>query len=65
VAEVEGAFTEPVSVEAADATVVENVNLGVDDPLLRIQGSPRVTVTARITGTAPPPAIEAPGRKKP
>ena len=67
VAEVEGAFTEPVSVEAADTTVVENVNLGVDDPLLRIQGSPRVRVTARIapTATPPPPSIGAPGRKKP
>ena len=67
VAEVEGAFTEPVSVEAADTTVVENVNLGVDDPLLRIQGSPRVRVTARIAATAtpPPPSIGAPVRKKP
>ena len=67
VQEVEGAFTEPVSVEAADTTVVENVNLGVDDPLLRIQGSPRVRVTARIapTATPPPPSIGAPGRKKP
>lgn len=67
VLEVEGAFTEPVSVEAADATVVENVNLGVDDPLLRIQGSPRVRVTARIAPTAAPPvpAVGAPVRRKP
>ena len=48
VQEVEGAFTEPVSVEAADGTVVEQVNIGVEDPLLRIQGSARVRVTARI-----------------
>jgi len=48
VQEVEGAFTEPVSVEGAESTVVEQVNLGVEDPLIRIQGSPRVRVTARI-----------------
>ena len=67
VQEVESAFTEPVSVEAADTTVVENVNLGVDDPLLRIQGSPRVRVTARIAPTAqtPFPSPEAPPRRKP
>ena len=67
VQEAEGAFTEPVSVEGASATVVENVNLGVDDPLLRIQGSPRVRVTARIApapGRAPG-ATAPPGRKKP
>ena len=66
VQEVEGAFTEPVSVEAADTTVVENVNLGVEDPLLRIQGSPRVRVTVRIAAvqTIPPPVIGAPVRKK-
>lgn len=67
VQEVEGAFTEPVSVEAQDATVVETVNLGVDDPLLRIQGSPRVRVTARIAPVAgmSPTAIGAPVRRKP
>ena len=48
VQEVEGAFTEPVSVEGAETTLVEQVNLGVEDPLVRIQGSPRVRVTARI-----------------
>jgi YbbR domain-containing protein len=64
--EVEGAFTEPVSVEAAQSTVVENVNLGLEDPLLRIQGSPRVRVTARVAAVQPipPPAIGAPVRKK-
>jgi YbbR domain-containing protein len=67
VQEVEGAFTEPVSVESAEATVVENVNLGLDDPLLRIQGSPRVRVTARIAPAPAPPAtaIGAPPRRKP
>jgi YbbR domain-containing protein len=45
---VDGAFTEPVSVDAAQATVVDEVNIGLDDPLVRIQGSPRVRVTASI-----------------
>ena len=48
VQEVESAYTEPVSVEGVDATVVDHVNIGLEDPLLRIQGSPRVRVTARI-----------------
>jgi YbbR domain-containing protein len=65
VQEAEGAFTEPVSVEAATATVVEDVNLGVDDPLLRIQGSPRVRVTARIAPGRSPEPTGPLGRKKP
>jgi YbbR domain-containing protein len=48
VQEMESAYTEPVSVDGAGSTVVETVNLGLDDPVLRIQGSPRVRVTARI-----------------
>jgi YbbR domain-containing protein len=48
VQEVESAYTEPVSVEGAEANVVDQVNVGVEDPLLRIQGSPRVRVTARV-----------------
>jgi YbbR domain-containing protein len=48
VREVESAYTEPVSVEAAESTVVEAVNVGLDDPYLRILGSPRVKVTAPI-----------------
>jgi len=48
VQEMESAYTEPVSIEGAGSTVVETVNLGLDDPVLRIQGSPRVRVTARI-----------------
>lgn len=46
--EVESAFTEAVSVEGAENNVVEVVNMGLEDPLLRIQGSPRVRVTVRI-----------------
>lgn len=48
VREIESAFTEPVSVEGADATLTDQVALGLEDPLLRIQGSPRVGVTARV-----------------
>ena len=46
--EIESAFTEPVSVEAADRTVQESVNVGLDDPLLRLEGGSRVRVTARV-----------------
>lgn len=45
---VESAFTEPVSVEGARSTVVAEVTVGLEDPVLRIQGSPRVEVTAEI-----------------
>ena len=48
VQEVESAYTEPVSVEGAEASVVDHVNIGLEDPLLRIQGNPRVRVTARV-----------------
>jgi YbbR domain-containing protein len=48
VQEVESAFTEPLSVEGARSTVVDQLNIGLDDPVLRIQGSPRVKVTARV-----------------
>jgi hypothetical protein len=54
----ESAYTEPVSVEGASATVVETVNLGLDDPVLRIQGSPRVRVTARIREVQETRALE-------
>jgi hypothetical protein len=48
VREIESAFTEPVSVEAADHTVQEAVNVGLEDPLLRLEGGSRVRVTARV-----------------
>jgi YbbR domain-containing protein len=48
VQEIESAFTEPVSVEAADRTVQEAVNVGLEDPLLRLEGGSRVRVTARV-----------------
>ncbi|HET8648136.1 MAG TPA: CdaR family protein, partial [Vicinamibacteria bacterium] len=52
VQEVESAFTEPVSVEGASAAVTDEVNIGLDDPLLRVLGSPRVTVTAEVREAA-------------
>jgi YbbR domain-containing protein len=51
VQEVESAFTEPVSVDGARTTVTDEVNIGLEDPLLRIEGAPRVRVTARVRET--------------
>jgi len=48
VQEIESAFTEPVSVEGAETTAAELVNVGLEDPLLRIEGSSRVRVTAVV-----------------
>ena len=58
VQETESAYTEPVSLDGASSTVVDTVNLGLDDPVLRIQGSPRVRVTARIREVQEARAIE-------
>ncbi len=48
VQEVESAFTEPVSVAGAEATVTETVNVGLEDPLLRLDGGSRVRVSAVV-----------------
>ncbi|HVQ31978.1 MAG TPA: CdaR family protein [Vicinamibacteria bacterium] len=48
VQEIESAFTEPVSLEAARETVMDTVNIGLEDPVLRLSGGTRVKVTARI-----------------
>jgi YbbR domain-containing protein len=48
VREIESAFTEPVSVEGAGQTVEEPVNVGLEDPLLRLEGGSQVQVTARV-----------------
>ncbi len=48
VQEIESAFTEPVSLEAAKETVTDMVNVGLEDPVLRLAGGSRVRVTARI-----------------
>jgi hypothetical protein len=46
--EMESAFTEALSVEGAQSNVSDVVNMGLDDPLLRVLGSPRVRATVRI-----------------
>ena len=51
VREIESAFTEPVSVEAATESVSESVGVGLEDPLLRLEGGSRVRVTARVRET--------------
>ena len=38
VQEIQSAFTEPVSVDGADLTVEGFVNVGLEDPLLRLEG---------------------------
>jgi len=48
VQEVESAFTEPVSLEGASSDVTEAVSVGLEDPMLRLFGAARVTVTARL-----------------
>ena len=48
VEEIESAFTEPVSVDAARDSVVGQVTIGLADPLLRVLATPRVKVTARV-----------------
>ena len=46
--EIESAFTEPVSIEGAASDATELVNVGLEDPLLRIEGGSRVRVTAVV-----------------
>jgi len=48
VQDVESAFTEPLSIEGADATIEESLAVGLEDPLLRLQQVSRVRVTAGI-----------------
>jgi YbbR domain-containing protein len=48
VREIESAFTEPVSIEGATADVSEPVGVGLEDPLLRLEGGSRVRVTAHV-----------------
>lgn len=48
VQKVASAFTEPISVEGAQASVTDSVGLGIDDPGLRFLDRSRVQVTARV-----------------
>jgi hypothetical protein len=73
VQKVDHAFTEPVNVEGARISLTAQVNLGLDDAVLRVQGAPRVKVTALVrelvtTRELPGRAIEVrngPGRVVP
>ena len=46
--EVASAFTEPLALDGARDNISDVVRIGLQDPLLRIQGSSEVRVTARI-----------------
>jgi hypothetical protein len=48
VQEIESAFTEPVSVEGASTGATELVNVGLEDPLLRLEGGSGVRVTVAV-----------------
>ena len=48
VEDIDSAFTEPLSIEAARDTVTGEATIGIADPLLRVLKTPRVKVTARI-----------------
>jgi YbbR-like protein len=52
VEEIESAFTEPISLDGARGPVTDLVNVGLEDPLLRLQGDPRVRVTADVKEAA-------------
>jgi YbbR domain-containing protein len=51
VQEIESAFTEPVSVAGAETTVDQLVNVGLEDPFLRLEGGHSVRVTAVVRET--------------
>jgi YbbR domain-containing protein len=48
VQQAESAFTEPVSLDGEDHTVQSWVNVGLEDPQLRLEGASRVRVTIRL-----------------
>lgn len=48
VQEIESAYTEAISLEAARADVTDDVGLGLDDPALRVLDPPRARVSARV-----------------
>lgn len=48
VQEIESAFTEPISVAGATDSVSEQLNVGLEDPLLRLEEGSRVRVTAVV-----------------
>jgi hypothetical protein len=58
VQEIESAFTEPLSVEGASSGGTELVNVGLEDPLLRLEGGGRVRVTTVVRETQESRAFE-------
>jgi YbbR domain-containing protein len=48
VALLESVYTEPVSIDGARAPVAVDVNVGLGDPLVRLEGNPEVRVTAEV-----------------
>ncbi len=48
VEEIESAFTEPISLDGAHGPVTDLVSVGLEDPLLRLQGDPRVRVSVVV-----------------
>ena len=65
VREIESAFTEPVSVEGASASTAEAVGVGLEDPLLRIEGGSRVRVSVSVTEAPPPERAPGPAKSPP
>ena len=63
VRQIESAFTEPVSVEGASASTAEAVGVGLEDPLLRLEGGSRVRVKVSV-GEVPAAASPPPPAKK-
>jgi len=63
VREIESAFTEPVSVEGASANASEAVGVGLEDPLLRLEGGSRVRVRVSVSEARPPEPARSPTRK--
>jgi YbbR domain-containing protein len=59
VQEMESAFTEPLSIDGAQSNVSDVVNMGLDDPLLRVLGSPRVRATVSIQEVEGSRTVEA------
>ena len=63
VREIESAFTEPVSVEGAAASASAAVGVGLEDPLLRLEGGSRVRVRVSIGEARAQQAPPDPPRK--
>ena len=61
--EIESAFTEPVSVEGASASTTEAVGVGLEDPLLRLEGGSRVHVSVSVSAARAAESAPRPPKK--